>query len=361
MTTPENKEQEPTTVVDTGGGPDDAARIKAAKAALTTEAEDDNAGEGDEGASQGSGEPVEGGAEAGVGEPEQGEPGDTEPVDPAPEPEPVESTWLAEQSRKERRFREKTKEREDALSAREKALEEQLSEATQLRDQITSMRNSLLQDPIGALEELGIKSGFGDLANILMAKELGEEPSSEFQDRLRTRDMESKLDKHKREIDEKLAELENQRNAVAHEEFQRAYATKLDTHCQEFGDDMPYVKSWYTVAPNEVVEMMYNGAVELAQQAQDAGENNPLPDPAKLAADLNSQLEKKLAPILTKLIELELAKDNEDPTQAEDANTASPKTLRKAHAARTNKRPPANTEEERVQRARQALVDSGVL
>jgi hypothetical protein len=351
MITPGDNVVEPASVVSTPE-PDDASRVAAAAAALEGGYEDDGPSGEDAGA------PVEDGgegAEAGVGEsePEESEPAESADPEPEPGPDQAKSSWLAEQSRKERRAREKAKEREDAIAAREKAVEEQLAELTDLRGQVGNLRNSFMRDPVGTLKKLGIESGLGDAAQILMAAELGEDPPAEFMDRLRTREVESALEKQKREIDERFEQLKAQQEQAAAQEFQRKYAAGLDNHCKSLGDDMPYIKTWYEVAPEEVVEMMYGGAVELAQENPDGAPA----EPAVLAKALNDRLESKLTPILAKLIELELAQGSEDTTPADKARAASPKTLRKAHAARTTKRLPADTEEERRLRALAVLED----
>lgn len=334
--------------------PDDAGRVAAAIAALGSD--DDGGGDQADSTPDTSEPEPEHTPEPKVESRAEGEGDDRQEAKERPE---LESTRLAELSRRERRAREQATRRVQELEAREAKVAEREkeleSELKTLRAQVSSQADAFYSDPVGALKAMGVTSGFGDLAHVLMSVELGEEPPSEFMSSLQGKRMETALERQKREMDEKLAEIETRRKQAEYEEFQRGYVGKMDAHVREVdASSMPFLRVWYDSEPAEVLEMMYADAVDLAQEDP----SGPLPTAQNLANRLNQKLQSKLGPILAKLIELELAQSKEDESQADDASsTASTKTLRNAHSQRTNRTAPAKSEEERVERAIAALTD----
>ncbi len=341
---------------------EDAARTAAAIAALDAGGEEGGA-EAQDLAPEESGIP---GAEpqpeleAKEGSPETPEPEGGQDEEPAGEPEKktLESSRLLELARNERQSREKYAKKEEQLTAElashKETLEQQTSRLKDLEVQIKSQADALFKDPIGALKSMGITGGYGDLAHVLMAAELGEDAPEEYMSKLQGRRMETALERQKREMDEKLEQIETKRQEAEFAEWQRGYVNKMDAFVKDVkAEEMPFVSVWYEHAPEEVLEMMYADASTVARETQ------TVLSPQDLAHKLNQKLESKLAPILDRLIDIELAKAEEADNQAEEAKKAAPtKTLRNAHNARTNPKTPAKTEEERMARALVALESS---
>ncbi len=239
-----------------------------------------------------------------------------------------------------------------ALDAREKDLEGQITTIKELKETLKGQADAFYEDPVAALKALGITAGLGDLAHVLMAAELGEDADPEYSDRLQGRKLETRLEKQQRDLDDKIDTLEENQRQAKFNEWQTKYVDGFDSFCKAADEkEMPYLASWYAEEPDEVLEMMYGHAVEIARE----NPQSATPQADFLARELNQKLESKLGPILSRLIDLELAA--EDPNPAEEANKADPtKTLRNTHAARTNPKAPAATDEERTERALAALM-----
>ena len=343
--------QEPLQVVSQAEG-GAQARVDAALSAIDSTMEAEVGAEGDQAPEPDEGLTPAEGSEAAERTPEpEGETSLTD-EEAAPDAE-MESSRLAARSRRERQKRETREAREEEHRARAHELDEREASLKTRGGSLDDWASLFRSDPQEALKQINITDGLGEVANMLYAIELGEEAPPELLSMLRARESEARIEKLERRQKDKFEQLEEREQALRHEEFQRGYVASIDNHMRAVPEDLVYAKVMYQVNPEQAVEMMYSIAVQNAQENPRSSESSP----AVLAEALNSQMAQQLEPIIQALIELELAKQGKDSSPAGNGTTAEPKTLRNADNAKTSKRPPANTDEDRVSRAVAALSD----
>tara|TARA_B100000029_G_C17590864_1_gene962440 strand:+ start:1304 stop:2305 length:1002 start_codon:yes stop_codon:yes gene_type:complete len=280
--------------------------------------------------------------------PGEGEEDDDQPVTPGEE-NILESSKLASLARRERHAREQSKEREDKLTKREQELDARIKKAEELENQLARIKRDFAYDPVAALKELGIEKGYADAASALYDEELGEDAPAEhrsqreiraLRDRLQRFEEEQKAGEERKKKEMKEAEVAN---------FQKQYIGEMETYMKTVPEELPYAKALFEENAGDAIQAMYSIAYQVAVEDPNA----ILPTAEQLAEALNTNLEVTLAPVINRILDAR-TKTPEAETQAEEIPRQK-KTLRNSQSRRTTQQSPAQTEEERIKRALQAL------
>ena len=278
-------------------------------------------------------------------------PGEENAEDASEKAEPVEaeSSKLASLARRERRAREQAKEREGQLAKKEQELESRLKKAEDLEARLGRMKDEFRHDPISALKELGIEEGYADVASALYDEELGEDAPAGSKQNREIRALKERLKKF--EADQKAAveQREEEQKQAENQAFQRKYVGEMESYMDNKDEVLTYANALYGENPQEAVQAMYTIAYNTALE----NPNDPVLTAKELAEALNHNLEKTLAPVIDAI--LAARNQTEDKTQATEEPVKQTKTLRNAQSRRTTQQSPAQTEEERIKRALQAL------
>ena len=267
----------------------------------------------------------------------------------ASEPEEAESSKLASLARRERRIREQAKEREGQLAKKEQELENRLKKAEELEARLNRMKDEFKYDPVSALKDLGIEDGYADVASALYDEELGEDAPAGSRQNREIRALKERLKKFEADQQAAIQKREEEQKAAENQAFQRKYVGEMESYMDSKDENLTYANALYGESPQEAVQAMYTIAYNTALE----NPNDPVLTAKELAEALNHNLEKTLAPVIDAI--LAARNQTEDKPQATKEPVKQTKTLRNAQSRRTTQQSPAQTEEERIKRALQAL------
>jgi hypothetical protein len=263
----------------------------------------------------------------------------------------AESSKLASLARRERRAREHAKEREAQLTKKEQELEDRLKRAEDLENRLSGLKDEFRHDPISALKDLGIEDGYADVASALYDEELGESAPPEHKSQREVRALRERLAQFEKSQKEQSAKQEETKKQEEVQAFQRKFVNELETHMKAAPSGLTYANAVFEKNPEDAIHAMYNIAYSVAVEDPNA----PLPTTQQLAEALNQNLETTLAPVIDAILAAR-SQSIEDETKVEEEPARQTKTLRNAQSRRTSKQSPAATEEERIQRALQAIA-----
>jgi hypothetical protein len=273
---------------------------------------------------------------------------------PEAEPEEAESSKLASLARRERRSREQSRDREDKLAAKEKELEERLSRAEKLEGRFESLKENFRYDPVRALRELGIEEGYADAASALYDEELGADAPAENKQNREISELRDRLKKFEADQVSTAKEHEETQAQEKTLAFQQQYVVEMESYMDSEPEGLGVgIGALYKVNPENVIQAMYGIAYDAATEDP----SKVLLKPQELAEKFNHNLETTLAPVIDAIIAARTTTTEvETLGEEEPIAPAETKTLRNAQSRRTQKQSPANTEEERMQRALQVLT-----
>ena len=227
------------------------------------------------------------------------------PADPAAAAAAQVSPQLAAIARRERELQRASTERETKLAAREKELEGKLAQV-ELVERAAAMAKA---DPVALFKALGIKDGFAEIGELLYFEAMGDKAPPELAERKRQRALDERMAAIEAREQQAAEREQRATQAAADERLIAGYKTQIrgvavpkagETLKVELaGADgkpehraLPHVQALAEELPDQLVDALY----EMAARKAEADPTAKPPTPAELAAELEENLKRELAP-----------------------------------------------------------------
>jgi len=245
------------------------------------------------------------------------------------------------------------KKADQEIAAAKAALEKQKAEleaALAKAKEFEAKKNLAVLDPVAFYEEvLGVKSGFRDISGQFLAREMGDQAPKELKEQKQQYSLQKQIEELRGQLERERQAREQAAQQAEAQRFITTYQASVADHLAKATDAL-FVKAAYSKRPAETLSSLMQVASNLARERMEAGDPTT-PTPAEVAEAYNKTLEEE-ASIFAELFK---------PKQTESAPATKAETPAKTlsqskTATSTTKRQAPMSEEERIERAKLALL-----